>query len=571
MGIVRRLTMLAFVVLIGVVACAPPPPPGAGSSASGSSATGARAEKRIVYAIPLATDFRPAAERGSRQAVLPLLMSGLSTSDAQGGRRPLIAEEVPTLENGRWQVNPDGTMVTTYPIRASAHWHDGTPITAEDFAFTLDVSRDRSIPAMGIPAYRSILDVATPDPRTLVVHWTEPYVEADTLFSWDKGYGPLPRHVLADAYSTNKDGFFDLPYWTQEFVGTGPFKLVSWDPGSGLQLVAHDSYALGRPKIDRIDVQIISDHNTVIANLLAGTIDVFPNLQSVDSAQQLRGQWRGGTALINASSTTWTVLVPQLLDPNPAVISNLPFRRALAHGVNRQAIVEEILAGFSPVPVSFLNPGPQYASIEATLPRYDYDLAAAAQGLLDLGYTRGADGSFRDGSGQPISIEVRSGPSGGEQQARVAAVIADDWVRLGLQSFPARTPPQQANNNAYRATFPAYWVKTGITDPDGLRGYTTVATPLPSNDFAVGAPRNDSRYMNEELDSLVTRYFRTIPVNERVDILGRIANITVRQLIHLGVFYDASTAAHSGRLTGVSDRWVGPNFPWQAYEWDVRG
>jgi peptide/nickel transport system substrate-binding protein len=499
-------------------------------------------------------------------------MSGLSTSDAQGGRRPLIAEEVPTLDNGRWQVNPDGTMVTTYPLRASAHWHDGTPVTAEDFAFTLEVSRDRSIPAMGIPAYRSILDVAAPDPRTLVVRWNEPYVEADTLFSWDKGYGPLPRHLLADAYSTNRDGFFDLPYWGQEFVGTGPFKLVSWVPGSGLHLVAHDAYALGRPKIDRIDIQIINDVNTRIANLMAGTVDVVPNLQLFDAAQQLRAQWRGGNVVINTGSGTWTVLVPQLLDPNPAVISDLRFRRALALGVNRQAIVEEILAGFSPVPVSFLIPGqPQYAAIEAALPRYDYDLAAAAQGLLDLGYIRGPDGSFRDGSGQPISIEVRSGPSGGEQQARVAVVIADDWQRLGLQSVPSPTPPQQANNNAYRATFPAYWVKTGITDPDGLRGYTTAATPLPSNDFAVGAPRNDSRYMNEELDALVTRYFRTIPLNERVDILGRIANITVGQLIHLGIYYEASPAAHSSRMAGISGRWVGPNFPWNAYEWDVQG
>jgi ABC-type transport system substrate-binding protein len=187
-----------------------------------------------------------------------------------------------------------------------------------------------------------------------------------------------------------------------------------------------------------------------------------------------------------------------------------------------------------------------------------------------MGYTKGADGQFRDAAGQPIPIEVRSGPSGGEQQAKVAAVVADDWQRLGLQSSPQRTPPQQANNNAYRATFPGFWVKTGITDTNGLRGYTTAATPLPSNDFGVGAPRNDSRYMNEELDGLVFSYFRTIPVTGRVDLLARITNITVGQLIHLGIYYEPAAAAHSNRALGISDRWDAPTFPWNAYEWDVR-
>ena len=69
-----------------------------------------------------------------------------------------------------------------------------------------------------------------------------------------QSYGPpLPQHLLADQYTANPTGFLDLPYWNQDYVGSGPFKVVSWDPGVGMQLTAHDGFALGRPKIaDRL-------------------------------------------------------------------------------------------------------------------------------------------------------------------------------------------------------------------------------------------------------------------------------------------------------------------------------
>jgi hypothetical protein len=92
---------------------------------------------------------------------------------------------------------------------------------------------------------------------------------------------------------------------------------------------------------------------------------------------------------------------------------------------------------------------------------------------------------------------------------------------------------------------------------------------LPSNDFGVGAPRNDSRYISEELDGLVNAYFRTIPVDERLAIVTRVATITTTQITHLGLYYDASTGVASSRMLGVSGRWDAPTFGWNAYEWDV--
>jgi peptide/nickel transport system substrate-binding protein len=127
---------------------------------------------------------------------------------------PLLTQQLPTVDNGLWKVNVDGTMVTTFRLHPDAQWHDGTPITADDFLFSLEVGRDREVPAFGAAAYASIGGATAPDPFTLVVNWKEPYVAADALFSWDQAYGaPLPRHLLQEAATTNKVGFLDLTYW----------------------------------------------------------------------------------------------------------------------------------------------------------------------------------------------------------------------------------------------------------------------------------------------------------------------------------------------------------------------
>src|SRR5205085_2292114 len=80
----------------------------------------------------------------------------------------------------------------------------------------------------------------------------------------------------------------------------------------------------------------------------------------------------------------------QLLNPTPSVVANLEFRRALIYGLDRQQMVDTLQAGMTSVAHTFLSPNqPQYAAIEARVPRYAYDPARASQMLDGLGYRRG--------------------------------------------------------------------------------------------------------------------------------------------------------------------------------------
>src|SRR5439155_9661059 len=105
---------------------------------------------------------------------------------------------------------------------------------------------------------------------------------------------------------TNKAGLLAMPYWTSEFVGAGPYRVREWASEGTIRLEANDDYVLGRPKIDRIDVQFIPDANTLSANLLAGAVDLTPTVGSTGLGLQLRDQWRAAPCSLTSPRTTWS-------------------------------------------------------------------------------------------------------------------------------------------------------------------------------------------------------------------------------------------------------------------------
>src|SRR4051794_16825386 len=102
---------LAFVLAMAAIACSAPATRSLATSTDANPAQ-PRALKRIVFASPYAIDIRPTGAVSTRQTVLPLVASGLSSTDGQGNRVPLLAEQLPSLENGLWILGDDGAMQT---------------------------------------------------------------------------------------------------------------------------------------------------------------------------------------------------------------------------------------------------------------------------------------------------------------------------------------------------------------------------------------------------------------------------------------------------------------------------
>ena len=83
-------------------------------------------------------------------------------------------------------------------------------------------------------------------------------------------FPPLPRHILDQPFrDLDAQAFAGLRFWTQDYVGMGPYKVERFEPGAFVEATAFDAFVFGRPKIDRMRLTFIGDTNTVIANMLA--------------------------------------------------------------------------------------------------------------------------------------------------------------------------------------------------------------------------------------------------------------------------------------------------------------
>jgi len=251
------------------------------------------------------------------------------------------------------------------------------------------------------------------------------------------------------------------------------------------------------------------------------------------------------------------------------VVADLQVRRALAHAIDRQEMVDALVAGMSPVAHSRLSPNQAaYRDIEAALPRYDYDPTRAAQLLDARGYRKGPDGTFRDEASRRLELEVRSGP--GEEPAKAASAVADYWQRLGVDATAVRASPQQFQDQQYVATFPAFAVFGSGSDVTGLRFLHSSQARLPSNNFRIAGPGNQSRYMNPEFDALLDTYYSTVPVPERIQALGQIIRHQADQVTVVGLFYRSDPGAISDRMLNVGSQWPQSMITWNAHEWDVK-
>jgi peptide/nickel transport system substrate-binding protein len=558
-----RMSLVWVILTALVVGCAPPGPARSDAGGKGSAPAGLGAVKRIVLATSAEPETGPLA-RGQPRVIQPLVNAGLSLEDSAGVLRPVLAERVPSLENGLWKFFPDGRMETTWKLRDGVRWNDGVPFTVEDLLFTLQVGRDAELPAFSDVGYAEIDTVMAPDAQTLILTWRQPYIDADSLLGGRGLRTPLPSHLLERAYRDDKTSVLELPFWTADYVGTGPYRVREWTSGVGVRLVANHDFVLGRPKIDEIELRQVPDANTVAANLLAGSVDVTPQVGSIDLGLQLREQWSGGTVIFNLGSGNYQWMIPQFIDPRPAIVGDVRFRRALVLAIDREEMVETLRGGTSPVPHSFLDPNqPEYREIEASIPRYAYDPRRAAELLEELGYAKRADGAYRDAAGQRLEVEVRNGPT--DELAKTGAAIVDYWQRLGVAATADRIPAQRMSEFEYLATFPGFFVLGSTTG--NPRSLHSSRVRLPVNSFRASGWY---RYVNPELDDLIDAYYRTVPMPERTQVLEKIAHHVADQIIVVGLNYSVTAAGVSERLLNVSTQWPGFQITWNANEWDVK-
>jgi peptide/nickel transport system substrate-binding protein len=552
------------IVALAFVACAPPAEQLAGSADARQPARGKQVTAAIISDLPsMSSKVTRAIESTSVPGgteIERLLNSSLTITDEQNRRLSVLAANFPTIENGLWKLLPDGRMETTWQLRENARWQDGTRLTAADLVFTAQVERDKELVVFRDVAYDSVESVEAPDDRTLTVKWTKPYIDADAMFSL-----PLPKHLLEEAYNERKDGFLSLPYWFEQYVGTGPYRLKDWQRSVQLTLSAYDDYPLGRAKIDEITIKFIIDPATALANVMAGTVElILGRSLSTEQAVAMRDQWTGGRAVIDASA--YVQVMPQFLDPSPAVISDVRFRKALMYALDRQTLADTLQYGLVPAADSFLPPiAPEYPYVESQITKYSYDPRQAAQLLQELGYAKAAEGSMRDPlSNQKLGVEIRT-LDGYDVHFKVIYPLKEQWEQAGVSTDVVVVPRQRQADREYAATFPGFLMYRQPTSFNSIKNLKSSLAPVAANGFVGG---NYARYTSKDLDGLVDQAYATIPYSDRMNVLGQIVHLVTDSLIWMPTIFDTSPVLIGNRLVNAGS---GRNTiqTWNAYQWEL--
>lgn len=564
--------MVAFTLAIAVAGCGVPGSPRAESSPSDALTAERAGPKRFTAAIrgfpqsvSTMIDSAGAGSTAGLREVQELLNAGLGITDSEGRLRPQLAEAVPSVENGLWKLLPDGRMETTWQLRRGIQWHDGAPFTADDLVFSAGVAQDQSLSIVLDSAFESIEGAEAPEAGSFVVRWRRPFIRADELFS-SVAAGrvlPMPKHLLERAYGEDRANFVAQAYWSEGFVGTGPFRLREFVRDSHLVVAANDRYALGRPRIDEIEVRFIGDFTVLVANVLAGAVEFnFGRGLSLEQALEARALWRDGR--MDTSLTGITALYPQFLNPSPAIVSDQRFRRALLHAIDRQQLTENLQAGLSPVAHGPLIPTEADArEVEGSVVRYEYDARQALQLLEGLGYQRAPDGDLRDPGGQRLAVKIQSTID--DLRQKMMPVIGDYWRQVGVDMEQVIVPRQLANDRQVRSEFAAF---DFTRQPGNVARFHSSQTPLPENAYR---GNNRTRYRNPDLDSLIDRYLATIPRQERLGFLGDAVHHLTENLVVMGIFYIVEPALITNRLHNVHERRSEEaTHTWNAHEWELR-
>ena len=344
-----------------------------------------------------------------------LILSYL-TSDQLVEIDPVTKEYKGALAESFTQVD-DRTI--DFRLREGVKFHDGSEVTVEDIVYSFDwITNSDSKTRRGAFIRGWFESAEALDSRTVRVTATTPY--------------PLMlRDIAVFVLTRKKDSYADgnPDALTQSFNGTGPYKVASFDMGSGVTLERFDDYYAGGPKasgaIENIVLRPIPEWGTVTAELLSGGVhwsfnvpdDTAQDLGALPMVDHVSGlSTRIGFVVLDAAGVT---------DPN-GPLTNTEVRQALNHAVDRQAIVEHLVGGSSRVIHSPCNAGMFGCDVEVA--EYDFNPERAKELLAEAGLPDGFEFELTAYREKPIIEAVAA------DLAKVGVTANINFVKLSALS-----------------------------------------------------------------------------------------------------------------------------------------
>jgi ABC-type transport system substrate-binding protein len=376
---------------------------------------------------------------------------------------------------------------------------------------------------------------------------------------------PLPRHILEAGYDENApEAFLNHPFWTSEYVGLGPYRLVRWEPGAFLEGVAFAGHQPAPAKIERVRILYSPDPNTVVANLLSNAADIaMDDSLRFQHGSVLRRQWGGDGAVLLSPNVVRYIQVqyrPELVAPRALIDPRT--RKALLHAIDRPLLVEALLEGQGDAAETMVsNQMSYYPTVDRAIVKYPYDVRRTEQLMGEAGFTKQGE-FFADSAGERFNPAVRSIAGGQEEQE--LNVVVDAFRRAGVDASATILSLAQSRDGEAQASFSGLnTAQTTLAEDTILVKFLTARIPSLATRWAGS---NLGGYSNAEYDRLYDQFNTTLGRPERDQLMVRLMSFINEELPGLPLYYNPRVVAHTADLQGP--RAGGDTFNVQ--EWQFR-
>ena len=440
--IVRRL----IVVLVSIVAIAL-----SGCSPEQFRTQAAQVPRIVMDSLSDPSTFNPVTNDSANDVLGYIYEGMLSTNGLTGKLEPGIAES--------WEISDDNLSII-FTLRDGVKWSDGEFLTVDDVIFTFnDVLFNSKIPSSAQDILRIGETGAFPtirklDERRIEVRSPERFAP---LLRFVGGSEILPKHILGPIVSARdsqgNSAFMsslgtDTP--PDKIVGSGPYHIVSYLPSQRVILERNpyywrkDTQGNPQPYIEQIVLEIVESTDASLIQFRSGSLDVegiTPDYFSLIKREEDRGDftiYNGGPAL---STTFITFNLNQgkrkgqpLIDPiKTRWFNHLEFRKAVAHAIDRQTMINNIYQGLGlPQNSQMYVQSPYYLPPEKGLPVYEYDPAKAKELLKSVGFKYNDAGQLLDEDGNRVRFTLVTN-AGNKIRESLGSQIKQDLGKIGMQ------------------------------------------------------------------------------------------------------------------------------------------
>lgn len=464
------------------------------SSCLAICASGAIANDSITVAIQLEPpNLDPTG--GAAQAIDSVLYSnvfeGLTRFMADGSVVPGLAES--------WEISEDG-LTYTFKLRDGVTFHDGTTMDAEDVKFSLDrIGAEDSANAQKA-LYAAISDVAVIDPTTVQITLSEPNGMMLFNLAWGDAVIVAPETIENIA---------------QNPVGTGPFKFDDWVQGDRIEMSAYEGYWGDTPALTSATFRFISDPTAAFGAVMAEDVDAFVGFPAPENLSQFEADPRFQVLIGNTEGET-------ILSTNNKMppFDNALVRQAVAHAIDRQAIIDGAMFGYgTPIGTHFAPHNPDYVDL---LGNSEFDPEKAKSLLAEAGFPDGFTTTLKL---PPPSYARR----GGE-------IIASQLREVGIET--------EITNLEW-----AQWIEEVFTNKDF--GLSIVSHTEPMDIGIYANPDYYFQYDNPEFQGLMTELNATTDPETRSKMLAKAQTIISEDYVNGFLFELAIPTVAKAGLDGL--------------------